>query len=274
MERILVNHPFGPFQSWHLLRWNQASQSRTCWNAECKHWSCILRWKPNTNNGFKGMNRCIYIYTYRNLKPQKLVFFPSKHHPKIANCFLPSVIILPPTIIFFWRLLMQYIIWSNRQNITNIRLTHRASASALLFSDIVYYIMDTLHYTSSTPFSLSLYALQTSPKDIEDREASQPVHARWGSWWECQHPHSQSHQSSLPRCWDDRQIARIKSISAEIGREWLISGNVMDLIRTSVTFTRNPLGFDMTSATQMHLVSFWLPVFEHWLRSAWYSQAL
>ncbi len=104
---------------------------------------------------------------------------------------------------FFWRLVMQYIIWSNRQNITKIRLTYRASASALLFSDIVYSIMDTLHYTSSTPFSLSLYALKTSPKDIEDREASQPVHARWGSWWECQHPHSQSHQSSLPRCWDD-----------------------------------------------------------------------
>ena len=73
---------------------------------------------------------------------------------------------------------MQYIIWSNRQNITKIRLTYRASASALLFSDIVYSIMDTLHYTSSTPFSLSLYALKTSPKDIEDREASQPVHAR------------------------------------------------------------------------------------------------
>ena len=93
-------------------------------------------------------------------------------------------------------------IWSIGQNISNIRLSHKASASALLFWHVVWVwktkldtLYTTLHQHPHSP---------CTPNDTEDREASQPVHARWGSWWECQHPHWQSHQSSLPRCWDDR----------------------------------------------------------------------
>lgn len=116
---------------------------------------------------------------------------------------------------------LQYI-WSIGPKISNIRLSHKASASALLFWHIVWVwktkldtLYTTLHQHPHSP---------CTPNDTEDREASQPVHARWGSWWECQHPHWQSHQSSLPRCWDDRWIARIKSISEMSWKQSLLHG--------------------------------------------------